>query len=183
MPARKTTTAAAAATETTDTATKAVEATLNTARETVEEAVKTTQEAAVRKFDEVVEMGKGQMEQAGNRMFKGYEELAEMQKANMDAVVASASELMKGSEEMGKAIFTIGRSNLDHSLSATKSLMTAKSVREFVDLQSDYVKQSIDTMMSDASRLSDMAMKLASSSVEPIQNRVNVVVERATKVA
>jgi phasin family protein len=61
--------------------------------------------------------------------------------------------------------------------------MGCKDLREVVDVQSDFARESFDRLMNEGSKLSEIGVKVANEALEPIQARVNVAVEKIFKPA
>ena len=64
---------------------------------------------------------------------------------------------------------------------ATKALMGAKTVKEAVDLQSDYARKRFDKIVAEGTRISEMAVQVGSQAFEPIQDQFTKTVEKALK--
>jgi len=162
-------------------AAKSVEDTIAATKESMDTAVKAGQETAVKNFEQAVSLGTEQFDKAGKQFFEGVNDAADFHKANVDAVMAASTTWAKGFEAMGRAWFDYARSSMEQSVGVAKAMMTAKTLKEVVDLQSDYAKTSFDGLLAETTRLQDVTMKTANEAMSPLSERVNVAVEKMGK--
>ena len=64
---------------------------------------------------------------------------------------------------------------IENHVAATKSLMTSKSVQEFVEKQNDYAKTWFEAYVAELSSFSDLASGVAKDAIQPINERFNAV--------
>ena len=107
--------------------------------------------------------------------------MADFQKANVDAVMAASTAWAKGSETMGRAWFGFTQSTLEQTVSTAKAMMTAKTLKEVVDLQSDYTRTTSTVSWPRPPKMSDMTMKVANEAIQPLGDRMNAAVEKMSK--
>jgi phasin family protein len=146
--------------------TKTIEEAVATGKETVEKAVAAT---------------KDQVEKASTAALKGYDEMAVMQKDTMDAYVKAGNVMAKGMEDLGKAMVAFAQSQAEANVKAAKALMGAKTINDFVEIQSDLARSQFDSFVAESNKVSEMALKVANEANEPIQAQFNVVIEKMTK--
>ncbi len=109
---------------------------------------------------------------------KGFEEMNEMAKGNIEAMVEASRIAAKGLESLGQEMAEFGRKSFEHATSTAKTLATVKSPTEFMKLQSDFVRQSFDSFVAEASKTTEMMIKLAGDAAQPISNRVAVAADK-----
>jgi phasin family protein len=102
-------------------------------------------------------------------------EASAFSKQNVEAWLASAAAAQKGFETLSARSVAFQREALEKHMAAAKSLMTAKSVQEFVEKQSDYAKSSFEAYVAELSKVSDLVAGLAKDTLQPINERVNAV--------
>lgn len=142
-------------------------------KETVEAAFKASADAASKAFN----LGKNRAEQVA----KSYEDVAEFNKGTVEAIVSAGNLAAKGIEAINAEVLAFSKSSLEDSLAATKAVMSAKTLNEFVELQSKFAKISLDTYLQQAAKLGELGAKLAQDTFEPINARVQFAVERFVK--
>ena len=96
-------------------------------------------------------------------------------KQNVEAWVASATAAQKGIEAISARSVAFSKQALENHVAATKSLMTSKSVQEFVEKQNDYAKSSFEAYVAELSSFSDLFSGVAKETFQPINERFNAV--------
>ncbi len=96
-------------------------------------------------------------------------------KQNVEAWIASAAAAQKGMETLSARTVAFQRQALESHVAAAKSLMTSKSVQEFVEKQNDYAKTSFEAYVAELSSMSDLVAGVAKDALAPINDRVTAV--------
>jgi len=148
---------------------------LETAKTYAEEA-KTRMQSA---FTEMNEKTKAAMEKSG----RAFEELGELTRGNLEAMVESSKIAAKGMETLGQDAAEFGRKSFEKSSATMKSFASIKSPAEFFQLQSELLSQTMDSFASEAAKNSEKMLKLVSDISQPISNRVSVVTEKVKSIA
>lgn len=115
--------------------------------------------------------------------FTSYEDFTAFSKDNVEAVVKAQTALVKGTEELSKTLVALSQANFEAAVSTTKALFTATTINQVVDLQNEAAKTSIEKMVSEGGKVSELVQKVANEVVEPIKARVDVAVQKALKPA
>lgn len=109
---------------------------------------------------------------------KGFEEMNDMAKGNVEAMVEAGRIAAKGFESLGHEVADYSRKSFESATATMKTLATVKSPTEFFKLQSDFVRQSFDSFVAEASKNTETMMKLAGDAAQPISNRVALAAEK-----
>jgi len=133
-------------------------------------------------FPASFEQAKEQFEKLGFK-FDGSDELTKHGKENVEAIVKSSQILAKSAEELTKAVAAFTQASVEMATKANQAFMGVKSVQDLAEIQSELAKSSFDHFIAGASKISDMTVKVANEAMEPISQRINVAVEKITKVA
>ncbi len=142
-----------------------VEEAMAVGKETVEQAVKASAES----YGQAVAMTKEQVEKASTAFFKSYDDLATLNKENIEAVLKAGNILAKGAESVGKAYFDLFQTAAEAGVEATKALLTARTVKDVVDVQTDFARTSFDTFVAETTRISELTVKVTNEAFQPIQ--------------
>ena len=110
------------------------------------------------------------------------EELTELTKGNVEAIVASTKVAAKGVETLGQEIAEFSRKSFEDASAAMKGIADVKSPTDFFRLQSDFARGQFDLMVAETSKLSETMLKLAGQAAEPITGRYSVAAERVRTV-
>lgn len=123
---------------------------------------------------------------AGNQAFKdavekslaGLNEANAHSKKNLEAVIASVTAATKGAEALGAEAMTFSKTAVEKQVAAAKSLSTAKSVQEVVELQTSFAKSALESYMAEVAKMSEIVTASLKDSMKPINERVTAAVER-----
>lgn len=120
---------------------------------------------------------------AADKTAKMVEELTDLARGNVEAVVASSKVAAKGAETLGQEAAEYGRKRFEEASAALRSLSDAKTPADFFRLQSEYAKNAFDSYMSESAKVSETLVKLAGDIAEPITSRYSVAAERVKGLA
>ncbi|MGC6400736.1 phasin family protein [Sphingomonas sp. FW199] len=125
-------------------------------------------------FAEMNERAKAAMEKNA----KLVEEMNDLAKGNVEAVVESGKIAVKGMETLGQEAVELSRKHFEQATATMKSLASAKSPTEFAKIQSDYFRSLFDTVVAETSKQTEAMLKLAGDAAQPISNRVAVAADK-----
>jgi phasin family protein len=123
------------------------------------------------------------MTQGIKTMMKTTEDFVAFGQANLEAFVKSGQIWSAGVQELTKQIATSAKASFDESVSTFKAMSTVKSVKEAIDLQSNFAKAALEKAMAESNKLTDASIKLTEQTLAPITARVTVAVETFGKAA
>lgn len=123
---------------------------------------------------------------AGNKAFKDAVEKSltslndanAHSKKNLEAVIASVSAATKGAEALGAQAMAYSKKAVEDQVAAAKSLSSAKSIQEVVELQTSFAKTAMEAYMAEVSKMGETVAASLKDSVKPINERVTAMVER-----
>ncbi len=117
-------------------------------------------------------------QEAVKRSQKVAQELADIAKANVEAVVEAGRLAAEGARSIGQDAVARSREGAEQTADAIRSLAEAKSPTEFIQLQSELARTSFDRMVAESSRLTESMVKLAGKAFQPLSNRATANAER-----
>ena len=106
------------------------------------------------------------------------EELTDLAKANVEAIVEAGKIAANGAKALGQDVIASGREGIEQASDAVKTLAEAKSPAEFFQIQSELARASFDRFVAETSKLTERVVKLAGEAVEPLQTRASLNAER-----
>jgi len=106
------------------------------------------------------------------------EELTDLTKGNIEAIVASARVAAKGAETLTQEAADYSKKSFENATGALKSFAAVKSPTELFQLQSEFAKTSFDSAVAEASKFSEAWMKLAGDVFQPLSSRYAVAAEK-----
>lgn len=131
--------------------------------------------------EQAIAQTKEKVEKMSKQVFATFEDVVGFQKDNVEAFVASSTILTKGFEALSKELVAFTQAQYEQSVSTAKALFAVKSVKELVDLQTEFAKTSFDALVAEATKVSETGIKVANQAAEPITARVNATVEKLSK--
>jgi phasin family protein len=124
----------------------------------------------------------GERQQAAvKRSQKALEELTEVSRANVEALVDAGKIAVEGARTFGQDVVETSREGIEQAADAVRAFAEAKSPTEFVQLQTEFARAQFDRFVTESSRLTETFVKLAGEAIQPIQNRATVNAERINK--
>ena len=166
------------------TMTPVVETAFETGKQQIEQFVRNGTEAATKGYENFASLSKENADkvmQMADGAFKGYDEAAELGKQNVDAIVNSTTIVAKGAEAMLKSWFAFGQKSFEGSLGAAKDAMACRNLKDLVEWQTQFAREQFDALFGEATRQSELGVKVAQEAFEPISERFNVAVEKVLK--
>jgi phasin family protein len=114
---------------------------------------------------------------------KAVEEMTDLAKGNVEALVEASRIAAKGLESLGHEAADFGRRNFENATATMKTLASVKSPTEFFKLQSDYVRSTFDALVAETSKNTEAMLKLAGDAAQPLSNRVAIATDKFKVVA
>jgi phasin family protein len=112
------------------------------------------------------------------RSQKVAEELADLARANVEAVVEAGRVATEGARTIGQDVVAKQRGSFEQAADAIRSLAEAKSPTEYLQLQGDFARASFDRAVAETSKLTESLVKLAGEAFQPLSNRASANAER-----
>jgi phasin family protein len=109
---------------------------------------------------------------------KAAEQLAELTRANVEAMVEAGKIAATGAKSVGEEALQRTREGIEQNVAELKSLAQASSPTEFFQLQSEIAKQNFDRMVASFSQLTEASVKLAGEAIQPLSNRAALNAEK-----
>lgn len=106
------------------------------------------------------------------------EELADLARANVEAMVEAGRVATEGARAIGQDVVASSRDGVEQAADAIRSLAEAKSPTEYLQLQGDFARASFDRAVAETSKLTESLVKLAGEAFQPLSNRATANAER-----
>lgn len=160
-----------------------VEAAVTAQQETLETLWKAGSQAAAKGYEQVFALTQEQIEKVQQTVLKRYDEAASFGKDNVEACVQSGTRFAKGVESLGKELMSLAQSAAEANLATARALFGAKTLREVIDLQTEFSRRRFDALLAESAKLTEIGLALAQQTAEPLQARLNATVEKLVKPA
>ena len=112
------------------------------------------------------------------RSQKVAEELADLARANVEAIVEAGRVASEGAKSIGQDVVAKQRDGVEQAADAIRALAEAKSPTEYLQLQGEFARASFDRAVAETSKLTESLVKLAGEAFQPLSNRATANAER-----
>lgn len=136
-----------------------------------------------RQLEAGLELTAGNVERVTKTMMKNFEDMTGTNKEMMDAYVSYCTTWTKGCEEISKTYMATCQNLAQQWMQCCKSMITAKTMKEAMDTQGDYMRTQFDTVLAEGTKISELCVKLATEASEPVQTQWNQMVTKYGKAA
>jgi phasin family protein len=129
-------------------------------------------------FQSLVAEANERSQELAKKSQKVAEELADLARANVEAVVEAGRVATEGARTIGQDVVAKQRDGFEQAADAIRSLAEAKSPTEYLQLQGDFARASFDRAVAESSKLTESLVKLAGEAFQPLSNRASANAER-----
>ena len=106
-----------------------------------------------------------------------FEKMADAGRGNMEAFVAATSIAAQGFGAVNQAWFAFAKTALERNGAAAEAILATKNPADAVEMQADWARSAFDNYVSEAGKITEMAVKTANDAIVPIRARVDGAVE------
>src|SRR5208282_363932 len=160
-----------------------LESVVEAGKQTVESVVKASTEVATKNYEKAFAATQEQLEKATNAAFQSYDELTALGKESLDALVRASTVLVKGFETLGKEVASYNQTSIEKGVANAQALFGVKTLRELVELQTGMARETFDSLVEQGTKLGELSVKVANEAFGPIQEQLNVTVEKILRPA
>ncbi len=112
-----------------------------------------------------------------------YNDFAAFNQDNIDAIVKTNTAAAKGFETISKYFVDLAGKSFEDAVDASKKLAAAKTVVELFQIQTKLAQESIETILEEGKKVSELTTTIAKDVTAPITDRFKVGVTVAAKTA
>ena len=112
-----------------------------------------------------------------------FTDFAAFNQDNIDTMVKTNTAATKGFETLTKYFVDLAGMSFEDAVAAGKKLATAKTVVEFVQIQTKLAQESIEVVLEEGKKVSDLTTSIVKDVTSPMTERFKVGVAVATKAA
>ncbi len=109
---------------------------------------------------------------------KAVEELRDIAKGNVEALIESGKIVNGGFESMGQEAVDYGRKSFEKATASIKTFLSVKTPAEFLHLQSQFFSASFDEFTKESAKNSGALIKLGSEVLQPLTARVSIMTDK-----
>ena len=124
-------------------------------------------------FQTIFADANGRGQELVKRSQKVAEELADLARSNVEAVVEAGRVATEGARSIGQDVVAKQRDSFEQAADSIRALAEAKSPTEYLQLQSELARASFDRAVAETSKLTESLVKLAGEAFQPLSNRAS----------
>lgn len=151
-------------------------------QETLQSLFTASTEAMSGNYDKWIAFNQEQTNAALNA-FKGWDEFTEIGKENAEAWVASGKIAAQGFEEIAGRVMGYVTASVEDNVATSKAMLECRDVKALVDLQTQRMRKSVDTIVAEGTEISEMSVQTATKAISPLSERFNATVDKWSKSA
>lgn len=129
------------------------------------------------------EQAQATMQENLSKAAKGAEEFVAFSQGNVEAFVRAGQIWAAGVQDLGKTLIAATQASVDETVANAKALAGVKSVKEAIDLQTQFVKTAMEKAVADSQKLSETVYKLAEQAAAPLTERAQLAASKFSKAA
>lgn len=100
---------------------------------------------------------------------------------SVKASLQSISIVTKGCTDLCDSYSSMVQKYLDQSSKIVRTLSSATSMNDLVDTQNTVLKNSLDSLVTDMSNITQLSTRIAQQAVEPVTNQINNSISKLSK--
>ncbi len=105
---------------------------------------------------------------------------AALNKDQMEAFMQSSTLWVRGTEEIVKTCVSLAQEAMEKNSEAMKTLMGCKTLNELTETQTKLAQQSFDDLVNSTTKISELTVKIATDSLEPINSQFGKTLKKAS---
>jgi competence ComEA-like helix-hairpin-helix protein/phasin family protein len=102
---------------------------------------------------------------------RGYDDLASQGTDRLDAMAASSRALFDTIQELNHEWLSFAQAQFSESIEAGREFARCRSPKDLLELQMRYTRSSADRILTEATKLAQLSVRVASASLQPLQAR------------
>jgi competence ComEA-like helix-hairpin-helix protein len=135
------------------------------------EAAAQTGKAGMEALERVSDKSREGLSSAASPASRGYHELANHGTDGLDAMAASSRALFDTMQELHREWLSFAQSQFSDSIGAGRQFARCRSPEDFLELQMRYTCSSAYRILTEATKLAELSVRVASVSLQPLQAR------------
>lgn len=108
---------------------------------------------------------------------KTSETITSFGQGNVEAIMKSGQVWASGCQDISKVIVATAQAQFDLTMYTWKALISAKSLKEVMDLRSSVPHASFEKVLAETGKITDASLKLVEETIAPIAARIAVALE------
>jgi phasin family protein len=95
----------------------------------------------------------------------------------------AAKSFNSGTEALNASLLAYAKNQIEETVSATQKLLNCRSLEDAAQVQTQYMQQSFDRLVKEASKLAQSSANMAKNTASPIKDQIENFVQKMTRTA
>jgi phasin family protein len=135
------------------------------------EAAAQTGKAGMEALERVGDKSREALRSAAYSARRGNDELASQGTDGLDAMAASSRALFDTMQELHREWLSFTQAQFSESIEVGREFARCRSPKDLIELQMRYTRSSADRILTEATKLAELSVRVASASLQPLQAR------------
>ena len=135
------------------------------------EAAAQTGKAGMETRERVGDKSREALRSAASAASRGYDELATQGTDGLDTMAESSRALFDTLQELHREWLSFAQAQFSESIEAGREFARCRSPKDLLEVQMRYTRSSADRIFSEATKLAELSVRMASASLQPLQAR------------
>ena len=135
------------------------------------EAAAQTGKAGMEALERVGDKSREALRSAAYSARRGNDELASQGTDGLDAMAASSRALFDTMQELHREWLSFTQAQFSESIEVGREFARCRSPKDLLELQMRYTRSSADRILTEATKLAELSVRVASASLQPLQAR------------
>jgi competence protein ComEA len=135
------------------------------------EAAAQTGKAGMEALERVGDKSSEALGLAASSASRSYDELASQGAEGLDAMAASGGALFETMQELHRGWLSFAQAQFSESMQAGQEFARCRSPRDLLELQMRYTRSSADRILTEASKLAELSVRVVNASLQPLLAR------------
>jgi len=118
------------------------------------------------------------VDQVASTLSKACNDVTSLAHESVNVLLQSVTVIAKGYEELLQSYNSLFQNALSQSAAASRAALSARSARDFQDLQSGLAKNGFDFLVGELGKISQISARTAQQATEPVANHVNATITK-----
>jgi hypothetical protein len=125
-------------------------------------------------LDRVGDKSREGLSSAASPASGGYDELVSQGTDGLEAMAASGRALFDTMQELHREWLSFGQAQFSEGMEAGREFARCRSPRDLLEVQMRYTRSSADRILTKATKLAELSVRVASASLQPLQARAGL---------
>lgn len=118
------------------------------------------------------------MDKVTQNLMHACEDMGAIAREQVNAVMQSSAAVMKGYEELSRCYNNQMQDQMARAVSAGKIMMNARTMKEFFDMQNEFMKDCLDSWMAETGKWSEISTRTTQEAIEPVTKQANAAISK-----